>query len=81
MNMKEILTNYRYYVLVMLGTIAIIGLIASPSDSLSFGKWLCVFVATKVVALLAGFTLYVFMKYWASYGTIPELMKFLKQDC
>ena len=79
--MKNVLTNYRYYVLLMLGTIAIVGLIASPSDSLSFGKWLCVFVATKVVALLAGFILYAFMKYWASYGTIPELAKFLKQDC
>lgn len=79
--MKNVLTNYRYYVLVMLGMVTIIGLIASPSDSLSFGRWLCVFIATKIVALLTGFILYVFIKYWASYGTIPELTKFLKQDC
>lgn len=72
--MKNILTNYRYYVLVVLATVAIIGIFAVPVDDLPFVQWLYTLVSSKVIGFGAVYIIAKLTKRWEKLGTIPELM-------
>ena len=65
--MKKILTNYRYYVLFVLVTVAMFGIFSVPVDDLPFVQWLYTLVSSKVIGFGAVYII-------AKLGTIPELM-------
>lgn len=72
--MKKILANYRYYVLVVLATIAILGIFAVPVDNLPFAQWCYTLISSKVIGFGAGYIIAKLIKRWEAKGTIPELM-------
>lgn len=72
--MKKILSNYRYYVLVVLATIAILGIFAVPVDDLPFAQWCYTLISSKVIGFGAGYIIAKLIKRWEAKGTIPELM-------
>ena len=72
--MKKILSNYRYYVLVVLATVAIIGIFAVPVDDLPFAQWCYTLISSKVISFGAGYIIAKLIKRWEAKGTIPELM-------
>lgn len=52
-SMKKIFSNYRYYVLFVLGLITTIGFFAVPDDELPALSWVYVLVSSKVITLEA----------------------------
>lgn len=72
--MKKILANYRYYVLAILATVAILGIFAVSVDDLPFAQWLYTLVSSKVIGFGAVYIIAKLTKRWEKLGTIPELM-------
>lgn len=72
--MKKILTNYRYYVLFVLVTIAMLGIFSVPVDGLPFVQWFYTLVSSKVIGFGAVYIIAKLTKRWEKLGTIPELM-------
>lgn len=72
--MKKIFTNYRYYVLFVLATIAVFGIFSVPVDDLPFVQWLYTLVSSKVIGFGAVYIIAKLTKRWEKLGTIPELM-------
>lgn len=71
--MKKALLNYRYYVLAVLFTIAIIGVFSEPLDELPYANWLFVLIASKVIGFGTGYAAALLFKRWEKCGMIPEL--------
>lgn len=71
--MKKILTNYRYYVLFVLVTVAMFGIFSVPVDDLPFALWLYTLVSSKVIGFSAVYIIAKLTKRWEKLGTIPEL--------
>lgn len=71
--MKQIISNYRYWVLFALASVIIIGLIVVPSTDTTFGMYAAVIFGSKaaVLAALLAFCHY-YMK-WKDEGNISEL--------
>ncbi|WP_294610947.1 hypothetical protein [uncultured Bacteroides sp.] len=72
--MKKILTNYRYYVLAALATVAVLGIFAVPIDNLPFACWCYVLISSKVIGFAAAYLSEKLIKRWEKLGTIPELI-------
>lgn len=72
--MKKILTNYRYYVLFVLVTVAMFGIFSVPVDDLPFVQWLYTLVSSMVISFGAVYIIAKLTKRWEKLGTIPELM-------
>lgn len=47
--MKKILSNYRYYVLVVLVTVFILGVMAVPNESLPTANYIYTLISSKVI--------------------------------
>lgn len=76
--MKSIITNYRYYVLLLLLAVTIIGLFAVPADDLPKAYWFYVLISSKLIALGAAALISKLTRRWEAKGTIPELTQSLK---
>ncbi len=70
--MKAI-TNYRYWVLTLLGIIAVSGIAAFPADELSLAQYFVVLFATKAVAVVAAAITFSLGCHWYNQGRLPEL--------
>lgn len=77
--MKKIFSNYRYYVLFVLGLITTISFFAVPDDELPALSWVYVLVSSKVITLLAGFTAVRLFTHWEQQDKIKELTKFINE--
>lgn len=72
--MKKILTNYRYYVLFVLVTVAMFGIFSVPVADLPFAQWCYTLISSKVIGFGTGYIIAKLIKRWEAKGTIPELM-------
>lgn len=72
--MKKILTNYRYYVLVVLAFVATIGILSAPIDSLPVANWYYTLISSKAIGFGAAYIMARLIKRWEKLGTIPELI-------
>lgn len=71
--MKQIISNYRYWVLFALAFVMIGGLVAMPSTDVSFSVFTLKLFVIKGVAFAALFAFcYYYMK-WKDEGSISEL--------
>lgn len=75
--MKKIIRNYRYWVLLIMGTIAMLGIMAVPADELPFTSWLYMLVSSKLIAVAASYIFHRLYIRWESRGTIEELTNFV----
>lgn len=75
--MKKIICNYRYWVLMLLGTIAMVGIMAVPADELPINSWVYVLVSSKLIAVAAGYIFHRLYLRWEKRGTIAELTDFI----
>lgn len=71
--MKEIF-NYRYYVLLVLTSIATICTLTISEDE-AFDMWIAYFVVSKVIALALWIVIYRAINYWLPKGRISALAK------
>ncbi|MCI1778808.1 MAG: hypothetical protein LKI53_02495 [Bacteroidales bacterium] len=72
MKIKKILTNYRYYVMFLLMTVAVLGIFSVPIDEQPFISWLYCLISSKLIGLASGWILYKLIQRWDRMGTIPE---------
>lgn len=75
--MKKIICNYRYWALLILGVIAVLGIMAVPADELPFTSWLYMLVSSKLIAVAAGYILHRLCLRWKKRETIDELTNFV----
>lgn len=70
--MKQIISNYRYWVLFALASVIIIGLIVVPSTDTTFGMYAAVIFGSKAAALAA---LLAFCHYYMFQSTHPRRVR------
>lgn len=75
---KKVITNYRYWLLFIIASVAVIGTFAVPQDELPLLTWAWVLFSTKAVGFAAFWVFSVLYKHWEKRGTIPELTQFTK---
>lgn len=75
--MKKIICNYRYWVMLILAVIAVLGIMAVPADEVPFTSWLYMLVSSKLIAVAAGYIFRRLYLRWESRGTIDELTNFV----
>ena len=75
--MKKIICNYRYWVLMVLSTVAMVGIMAVPADELPITSWVYVLVSSKLIAVAAGYIFHRLYLRWGTRGTIEELTNFV----
>ena len=76
----SILTNYRYYVLIVLMSIAILGIFCNVSDDLPLLQWFLLMIASKAVGFSTGYAVYKLITVWERENAIPELTKYVSED-
>lgn len=72
--MKKILTDYRYYVLLLLVCLALIGIMAVPAEELPTLYWVYTLISSKVISFAAAYVFARLVKRWEQRGTIPEFI-------
>ena len=72
--MKKILRNYRYYVLLLLGCLALIGIMAVPDEELPTRYWFYALISSKVIGITAMYAFAGLVSRWKKRGTIPEFI-------
>lgn len=77
--MKAII-NWRYYVLFILASVAILGIFSIPDDNLSMTEWLKNLVISKSIGVAAIFGYARLIKIWEKKNLIPELSNLIKEE-
>lgn len=75
--MKKIICNYRYWVMLILAVIVVLGIMAVPADEVPFTSWLYMLVSSKLIAVAAGYIFSRLYLRWERRGTIDELTNFV----
>lgn len=75
--MKKILCNYRYYVLLVLGFIALIGIVSVPAEDLPLANWFYTLISSKAISFAAVYVFARLVNHWKKHGTIPEFINAL----
>lgn len=78
--MKKIYSNYRYYVLTVLATVAVIGILSVPAEGLPAANWCDVLISSKVIGFCAICIIAKLIKRWERKGAIPELTKIINKN-
>lgn len=74
------LFNWRYYILIVVGLIAILGVFSVPIDDQPFGKWIASLIISKVIGLGALYLNYRMVVYWETRNRIPEMTKMEQEE-
>ena len=77
--MKALL-NWRYYILMVVGLIAILGVFSVPIDDQPFGKWITALIFSKVIGFGALYLNYKMVVYWEARNRIPEMSKTMQEE-
>ena len=72
------LLNWRYYVLLLLGFVAMIGIFGVPADDNP--AWFSDMILSKVIGFSAGYAMYRLIDHWSKNNLIPELDKLAKEE-
>lgn len=71
--MKTIITNYRYWVLLALASVMIVGIVAVPNTDVSFSAFTVKLFVIKGVAFAAFLAFCHYYMKWKDEGSISEL--------
>ncbi len=74
--MKKVITNYRYWLLLIIGLVALTGIFAVPNDDLDPATFAWVLFSTKAVGFGAFYLMARLIRRWEKRGTIQELIDF-----
>lgn len=77
--MKALL-NWRYYVLMVVGMIAVIGTFSAPIDDQPLGAWLLALIIPKIIGFGAWYLIFRMCDYWDARGLIPEMSKTMQEE-
>lgn len=72
--MLKVITNYRYWALLVLAAIALYGIFAVPDDTLPAFYWTYVLLSTKIIGFATAYLIFRLYRRWERKGTIDELI-------
>ncbi len=78
--MKKAFLNYRYYVMMIIGFVVILGVFSVPDENLPLTKWAWMLVVSKAISFGAGYGLYKLVAYWESKNLVHELSKMITEE-
>lgn len=78
--MKKVFLNYRYYVMIIVGLVVILGLFSIPNENLSLMRWAWMLLVSKSIGFCAAYILYKIVNYWDSKNLVPELSKMIAEE-
>lgn len=76
--MKKIITNWRYWVLMLVASVAIIGILGIPDGSK--GSWLLLLIVSKVIGIFACILFVRLIEYWLTGRKIDEIADLIKEE-
>lgn len=76
----KVLLNWRYYVMMLIGTITIFGIFSVPFDDIDPFEWTWKFLLSKGIGFGAGYVLYKLFVRWDSKNLVPELSKMALEE-
>lgn len=74
----RVFLNLRYYVLLLLGFVAIIGIFGAPADDSP--TWFGDMILSKVIGFGAGYVHLKLFDHWSKNNLIPELDKLTEDE-
>lgn len=74
------LTNWRYYILLIIAGIATLGIFSIPDDDLSTIDWMKCLLISKLIGVSAFIAYAKLIKIWEKRNLIPELSNLIKED-
>lgn len=77
--MKAIL-NWRYYVLIIIGTVSVVAIFGVPEDSLPMGEWMTSLLISKGIGVLAIYVLNKLISHWEARNLIPEFTDMYQEE-
>ena len=77
--MKAI-TNWRYYILLIIAGISTLGIFSIPDDNLSMIDWMKCLLISKAIGVAAFLAYIKLIKIWEKRNLIPELSNLIKED-
>ena len=78
--MKKAFLNYRYYVMIIVGLVVILGLFSIPNENLSIMRWAWMLLVSKSIGFGSAYILYKIVNNWDSKNLVPELSKMIKEE-
>lgn len=75
--MLRIILNWRYWVLLAIGSVALIGIFGSPEEYEGFAWWVA-FIISKVIGFYFGYLYFRLFMYWDGRNEIAELSRLAK---
>ena len=78
--MKKAFLNYRYYVMIIVGLVVILGIFSIPDENLSLMRCVWMLLVSKSIGFGAGYGLYRLVAYWESKNIVPELSKMIAEE-
>lgn len=74
----NIITNWRYHVLMAVATVAIVGIVSEvQADGMA---WVLGMITTKGIGGITAYAFYRMIKKWLADGSIPELEDMAKEE-
>lgn len=77
--MEKIVRNYRYWLLLVIGTVAFICTFAVPNDDTDLLTFIWVIFSTKAIGFGGFYLMGVLIRHWEKRNSIPELTQFAKE--
>ncbi len=77
--MLRIILNWRYWVLLAIGSVALIGIFGSPEEYEGFAWWVA-FIISKVIGFYFGYLYFRLFMYWDDRNEIAELSRLANME-
>lgn len=77
--LRKIILNWRYYVLLAIGSISIIGIFGYP-ESYEGIAWILAFVISKIIGFYFGYLYFRLFEYWDSRNEVAELSALINME-
>ena len=77
--LRKIILNWRYYVLLAIDSISIIGIFGYP-ESYEGIAWILAFVISKIIGFYFGYLHFRLFEYWDSRNKVTELSSLINME-
>lgn len=74
------MTNFRYYIIAVLATLAMFLLFAEPNSAFNNTMWTIVFIGTKGIAFALFYGAYALSQYWTRKNEMKSFDEIFKED-
>lgn len=78
--MKKAFLNWRYYLMMVLGVVTMLGVFSVPNEEMPLIEWAYKLALSKIIGFGAGYAVYRLMRYWENRNLVPELSKLLEEE-